>query len=209
MAVVTIPSGVLDYIRSQPFGMKNFDLEFSSELTGGSQARLLAPPRWTCSLVAEEDLAPDVAALWRAFILSLEGKVNQLAVYDLLNTAPRGTMRGTPVLNAGVAVGDRTIAINAGVGEASTTLLKGDWIGLGSGSTRQLFTVTADATANGSGVFSSVSVYPPARFAQTNGTAVTWDKPTCLMRRTTDETSWTASGYFTGNFSLDLQESWE
>lgn len=208
MAVVSIPSDLLDYIRRQSFGKKHFNMEFRSELVGSSQARLLAPPRWTCSLVGEQELLEEASAIWRAFLLSLDGNVNQVEIYDIRNPAPRGTMRGTLTLASGIAVGDTTISVTGGAGQAATTLLKGDWIGVGSGQTRQLFSVKADATANGSGVI-SLSVTPPARFAQTNGSGVAWDKPTCLMRRTSSETAWEAEGYFTSGFAVDLEESWE
>jgi hypothetical protein len=207
MAVISIPSDILSYITRQTLGNRHFNLAFASDLTGASQSRLLAPQRWLGSFVSAEKMEREAAAAWRAFVLSLEGQVNQLAFYDLYNTAPRGTYRGTPTLSGNVAVGDRTIPI-VDATQGTATWKKGDWIGLGqSGSERQLFAVMADAAAVAGAV--SLTVWPPAKFAVASGQAATWDKPTCLMRRTTDESMWDISGELQGGFSLDLRESWE
>lgn len=207
MAVITIPSAVLELIARQSFGDMDFNLEFRGSATGSSQVRLFAPPRWTCALVGGNGLLPEQAAIWKSFLKSLRGRVNQLEVYDILNPIPAGTYRGSPVLTSGIAVGDTSIAL-ADATQAGATWKRGDWVGTGSGSTRNLFMVMADVTANGSGA-ATLTVEPPARDAQTNGSAVVWNKPTCLMRRTTSQNNWDQDGPSTNGFSLDLMESWE
>jgi hypothetical protein len=208
MAVITIPSDVIDYIARQSFGVQSFDLDFASDLTGAAQTRLLAPPRWTCSIVGAPTMGREQAAYWRQFILRVRGRVNQLAVYDMLNTAPRGTMRGTLTVNSNIAVGDTTYSITGGSGQAATTLLKGDLLQINTAATRQLIVVAADATANGSGVISVTSSIA-SRYVVTAETSVVWDKPTCLMRRRSGDASWDVDGDMSGGFSLDLIESWE
>ncbi|WP_156385527.1 hypothetical protein [Ramlibacter sp. Leaf400] len=198
-------------VKEQLPGQKRFDLLFGSAESGAQQARLLGPPRWMFSMVAPDALETAAAALWRKLILSLEGRVNLLAVYDLLNIEPRGTARGTWTCNGGAAAGATSIPIAAGVGQAGTTVLSGDWVGVGQGSTgpaRQLLHVQADVTLNGSGQ-GQLTVTPPLRVALTNGAAMVWDKPTCLCRQTADETRWSSRRGRQSGFSLDLVESWE
>lgn len=205
MAVISLLDPTL--VNRQTWGQKRFDLRFQSGDSGAGQSRILAPSRWTTSIASYSDLQAADSAAWRTMILALNGQINQLAVYNISNPAPRGTMRGTLALNASVVAGATTLAITGGAGQASTTLLAGDFIGVGSGSTRQLVTIAADATANGAGLI-SVTIQQPMRYAQSGGSGVTWDKPTALFRVTGDASSWDA-GVFEGGYSLDLMESWE
>lgn len=206
MAILTIPSGLL--VRTFNFGQARFDLEFSNGDTGVSQTRLGAPPRWTAAIVGPQWLTAAEAAIWRDLILRLQGRVNQLAVYDYDHQAPAGTMRGTLTLASSVAAGATSISVTGGAGQAGTTLLAGDWIGIGSGSTRQLVNVAANATANGSGVI-ALTLSQPSRWAQSSGSGVTWDKPTALFRQRSSSNSWSREGSVRTGFSLDLIESWE
>jgi hypothetical protein len=148
------------------------------------------------------------AAIWRDLILRLQGRINQLALYDLGNPAPRGTMRGTLTLNSAAAAGAVTLAVTGGAGQAATTLLAGDWLGIGSGSQRQVVAVAADATADGAGLI-NVTISQPVRWAQSGGASVVWDKPTALFRQTGDASKWSHERAIRTGYSLDLIESWE
>lgn len=206
MAILTLPAAL--QVRKFDFGQERFDLEFPGGDTGTSQVRVLAPPRWTCALVAPQWLRSTEAAVWRDLILRLQGRINQLAVYDFDHTAPAGTMRGTLTLASAVAAGDVSISVTGGVGQAGTTLLAGDWIGIGSGGTRQLVNVAADATANGSGVI-ALTISQPSRWAQSSGSGVTWDKPTALFCQRSSQNGWSREGNVRNGHSLDLIERWE
>ena len=206
MAIITMTTGLL--ITRQAWGQKRFDMRFQNGDSGAGQSRILAPSRWTTSLSSQAELNQANSAIWRSLILDLQGQINQLAVYDIINAAPQGTMRGTLTLAAQATAGATGLTISGGVGQAGTTLKRGDWIGIGSGSTRQLLSVSADAVADASGV-----IYPyvaqPVRWTQASGSGVTWDKPTALFRTTSDNNSWTAQSINQGGYSLDLIESWE
>ena len=206
MSIITMPAG-LQIVR-QTWGQKRFDVRFSNGDTGAGQSRILAPPRWTTSLASQAELSPVYSAIWRTMILALDGQVNQLEVYDIINAAPQGTLRGTLTLTAQATAGDASISITGGVGQAGKTLIAGDWLGFGSGTTKQLLSVAANVTMDGSGS-GVVSVKPSVRWTQTNGSAVTWDKPTARFRTTSDNNSWTAQSINQGGYSLDLMESWE
>lgn len=206
MSILIIPTGLK--VKRIEWGQRRSDLEFGSGDTGVSQVRVLAPSRWYAAIVCPDYLSAAEAAVWRDLVLRLQGRVNQLAMYDMSNPAPRGTMRGTLTLASAAAQGATTLSITGGAGQAGTTLLAGDWIGIGSGTTRQLVAVAADATADGSGVI-SVTISQPMRLAQLIAAPVTWDKPTALFRQTGTEASWSFERQVRTGHSLDLIESWE
>lgn len=207
MAVITIPSGLK--VMEQGGGQRRFDLTFGGGDAGAQQARLLGPPRWLATLAAPDGLTPAEAAVWRRVILALDGQVNHLAIYDLLQTAPRGTARGTWTANGGAAAGATSIAISAGVGQAGTTILEGDWFGVNqSGTNRQVLSVAADVTLDGSGD-GTLTFKPALRVAVANASSIVWDKPTFLAKQTGQESSWIARRARQSGFVLDLMESWE
>lgn len=196
-------------VKNQVWGVRTFDLGFSNEDTGTSQVQVNGPARLTCALVSEEKIPVMAeAAAWRAAIHALNGRVNKLAVWDFLNPVPLGTARGAWTAGA-TAAGATSLQISMGLDQAGKTLLKGDYIGVNQTGHRQLLHVQADATANGAGVL--VATFSPAlRVPVAAGSAVVWNRPTCLMRRITNEASLgTGEGRTQGGFSLDLMESWE
>lgn len=209
MPVIAFPTSPALRLKRQDFGQRRFDLNFAAGDAGVQQTRILAPPRWMCTLVGDEFNSATEAAAWRVLIMALRGRVNQLEVYDQLNPAPLGTARGTWTANGGAAVGATSIAVSCGVGQAGKTLLKGDWFGVNQSSTnRQLLQLQADVALDGSG--NGTFIFEPAlRVAVANTSSVVWDKPTCLMRQVSGDSRWTNTRPFQGGFSLDLLESWE
>ena len=208
MAVITIPANLST--ASMKWGQRRYDLNFSSGDAGSVQARVLAPPRWTLSFNAADHLTAIQAATWRTMLLDMEGQVNQLAVYDFGNQLPSGSATGgTWTVVTTAALGATSLTINMGPGNALTTLLKGDWLGLNqTTSSRQLVHVQADAASDGSGVI-TVNVKPSLRVAVNAGSTVVYSQPTALFRRVGADTQWSHDGFARGGYSLDLIESWE
>ncbi|KLN57616.1 hypothetical protein [Variovorax paradoxus] len=207
MSIIDLPTSLA--VQRQDFGIRTFDLTFANGDTGSSQVAVLAPPRRTCALVSE-DRIPVLAqaAVWRALMHAMDGQVNVLAVSDLLQPAPRGTARGAWTA-AAAAAGAASLTINMGAAQAGKTLLQGDWIGVNQTSIqRQLLHVQADAVANAAGQI-MVQFKPGLRVAVAAASAVVWDRPTCLMRKTDSQSKWSSSSRTQGGFSLDLMESWE
>ena len=204
MSVITLPEGIL--LNEQTFGVKDYGVTFSNEESGASQVVVHGPSRLTCSIRSNELLDDEQAALWSSLVFALEGQVNYLAVYNVRKPVPRGTLRGVPTLHAAAVAGTSTLEI--ATSQPGSTLLRGDWVGLAqSGTNRQLLHVQADAVANAGGVM-AVTVAPRLRGAHVSGATVVVDKPTCLMRRSSAESQWTASGAVEGGYSLDLIEHW-
>lgn len=210
MAIIAMPAALL--FGSFSIGQKRFDLSEMSESNGAAQDRLLGPPRWRLSISSPSNgLSLANGAEWEAMIIKLRGRVNHLSAWDIVKPAPRGTMRGTLTLSGSHAQGLTVLTITGGGGQASTTLLRGDWLQVGSGTTGQLFKVMDDATANGSGVI-AVNVEPPVRPAAgfAGGTSVTWDKALGHYKLVSEVPMWSyRSGINTQTgFSLELMEQW-
>ena len=205
MTIIAMPAGLL--VTRQQFGLQDYGFTFDGSDSGATQSTILGPMRRTCSLSAGDSAPPEAAVIWRALVHALRGRVNHLAVYDRLNPRPKGTALGTPTASAAVA-GSNILTLNFGAGQAGATLLQGDWIGVNQGgSNRQLLHVQADTSANGSGVM-TVLFEPVLRVAVGAGSAVVLDRPTCLMKQTTEKNNWSASKRVEGGFSLDLMEQW-
>jgi hypothetical protein len=67
--------------------------------------------------------------------------------------------------------------------------------------------LTADATANGSGVI-TVSFEPALRNALSGGAVVTWDRPKALFRRTDSKAGWDYEPGTVKPMSMSLLEDW-
>lgn len=211
MAVITWPA-TLHPGPGTGWGQRRFDLTFASESTGDQQDRLLAPPRWQLSIQQPELLTPQQAGQWQAVLLQLRGRVNHLLAPNFGRLVPQGTMRGTLTLQATAAAGATALSVTGGAGQASTTLLAGDMLQLGTGvGTSQLVMVVADATANGSGVI-TLQVEPPLRQQFLVDTAVAWNRPSAYFKLTGTATRWAFDSgpglpYVSG-LGLDLLEHW-
>lgn len=171
----------------------------------GSQSIEASAPLWSCSMTGIPMIKSEAIA-FEQFLESLAGKRNQVEMYHRAHSYPAGTMRGTLTLSADAADGATSLVITGGAGQAATTLLQGDLLGIGTVLTQQVIRVAANATANGSGVI-TVSLTTALRNAFSSGSAVVWDRPKALFRQTENNTG---IEYTTGRigqpWSLDLIE---
>ena len=157
---------------------------------------------WTARIVwpARSTGSEAYSAAVEGLIHRLRSRVDTLSVWDMRRPAPLGTMRASPVLNGSIAQYASTIGIRNAV--AGATLLAGDKIGISG----QLHVVTQDATANGSGIFTGVTIDPPVRAARTDGSAITWDKPTANFVLAQNEISFQRNLATFDAIAIDLQE---
>jgi hypothetical protein len=173
---------------------------------GGSQSLEGGVPLWEVEMMGPVEFRIDAHAV-ESYIESLDGYRHQVELWNVQHPTPAGTMRGTMALNASAAQGATTLSITAGVGQAAKTLLEGDLIGIGSGTTQQVARIKANATANGAGVI-AVTIGTPLRNAFAAGAAVTWDKPKALFRQKALSDGLEYSGAFGRGWSLSLIEDW-
>ncbi len=236
MSIVTPSATVLATLGAQGFGQQRFDVAETSPETGDTAVNAGAPARWTCTLRSASWLTLDEAAEWEAMLLRLRGGINYLAVYDVLRPAPRGTMRGAPVLRDPVARGDSTAVLTNVVG----TLKTSDWLQFGTGvGTSQLVKLlepvsSAVLTPTSAGWVNNVAgaatwvnnasapatwwlggsvtitFDAPAREAFAAGTAVVWDKPVAYYGMNNSATTWQAgsNGPTLAGYAFDGVEQW-
>lgn len=198
MSIITIPTGLLFGVYQ--VSQQRYDIMEMSETSGAMATRLVAPPRWRLSIASPNPgLTPEQASLWKTLLLQLRGGINYLSAYDIVQQAPRGTMRGTLTLTATVAAGGTQISFSGGVGQAGKTILKGDWLQIGTGVGSHYCMATSDATANGSGVITNLQIEPPTRISYASGTSVTWDKPLAHYKMTSGSNVWS---YVAGTVDL-------
>lgn len=172
MSLVTLPT--LFRARTCLLELSTAQRVSSSPISGVEQAVDLLGERWLMEVSLP--LARRADAQWReAFVNSMRGQTNWVALYHFERAAPRGTMRGSPTLVGSHSQGAASLSITAGT--ANSTLLAGDLLGVNG----LLLMVAADVTLNGSGA-GTVQLCNRLRAAQSNGAAVAWDKPTALFR---------------------------
>lgn len=200
MSIIQFPVNL--YSASQSWGQQRNDIEFRSMF--GAQAQEASGPLWVASITASDD--PTQAGAWQAMLMQLRGRTNQLALWNKGREQPLGTMRGAMTIGT-TAQGATSLVITA-AGQASKTLLAGDYLGVGSGLTQQVVMVCADATSNGSGVI-TVTTEPALRNAFASSSSVTWYRPCALFRRKDSTAQWDYEpGGIVKGMSLDLLEDW-
>ena len=137
-----------------------------------------ALPGWRAALVrADARLARGdrAGAAIEAFIAAMRGQTNVVALYHFARSVPRGTARGTILLNGAVSQGASSIVVD-GISPSPGTILAGDVLGVGG----QLLMAAADATASGGGA--TITLVNRVRTALSDNAAVTWNAPTALFR---------------------------
>jgi len=198
MSTIVFPtfSRLLPYTQWE-FGQIPMTFTHASPLSGAIQTVEMPGSRWAHSLRLE-GLSVDERHLMNTFFAQLRGRANRYTLHDVINPTPRGTMRGTLTVSGSITAGAVTCSVTGGAGQAGTTLLKGDKLSING----ELKLITADATANGSGVI-ALTVEPPFRAAASGGAAVTWNKPTAKFIRTEDPWRMAHSAPRYGDVTLD------
>ncbi len=206
MAIITLPTGIIFGVFEP--GQQRYDLVSASEATGKTRDRIVAPPRWTFRIGPPGVSTYEHLAMWRGMLASLQGSVNHLAIWNPAEPAPRGTMRGAPVVSGTLAKGATTITL-AVSGQSGTTVKTGDAFQIGTGLSSQFIYATQDATVVGSSV--TFNFQAPARVQFAGGTAVAWDKPVahCKMRTAAPSWMYTPGAFSGGGAVADFIEDWE
>lgn len=136
-----------------------------------------------------------------AFLERLNGREHRISFIDPANPSPQGTiaLTGVTVSTSAAQFAQSLVLANCGAG---ATLLRGDWIKVGT----QSLKVVADATADGSGVM-TVTVRNMLRAAVSAGAAVTTNNVSSLF--VLADPNWSAAfnpGNIADPFTIDLIE---
>lgn len=171
MSLIALPSGFCPNAFS--LRLHTTQRMFTPPFGGSEQVIDLLNDRWLLSLSLPNRTFAQAAAV-EAFIAALRGMTNTVALYHWVRKVPRGTMRGTPIVNPAAAGTD---VIMIGVDTAGETLLAGDLIGIGG----MLLMVAEDTVENGLGGL-PVKLVNKLRRDLAFGEPVVWDRPSAIFR---------------------------
>lgn len=147
-----------------------FDVQMNVARSGSVETYGMPGSRFVCTVGLANDKETRYRPRMEALIVSLRGGARLLSMHHLGRPVPRGTLRGTPTLDSGIAAGANTIPL----ANCNGTLEAGDFIGLPG----QVVMVESPVSPTGGKMTATVS--PAVRAAHNSGTAVTWDKPPIL-----------------------------
>ena len=131
--------------------------------------------RWEAS-VNIPSVRRDKAAAWKAMLTALKGQVGTFLLGDPDYDSPQGTVSSC-VLSGSAGAATATVVMTG-------SLLAGDYIQLGSGSSSKLHQVLVDQTGDG-----SLEIWPDLRSDYTDETAVT-SSPKGVFRLSQNISSW-------------------
>jgi hypothetical protein len=169
-----------------------------SPFDGSVQTQGLPGAKWVTTITYANLMASDAAKM-AAFLAALGGRAGRITVGNFGQPRPRGTWSGAPLVAGAPAAGATSITTDGWT--PSSQLLAGDFFGLGS----RLYQVSADATADGSGIM-TVTFAPGLRAAVLDNSAVTLVNPTTTMMLVDDSQGWQYAPGGARTFVVDLVE---
>lgn len=205
MASIDWPSALVP--AEIEFGIR-FNTQVSvSDLSGYVQTLELPGARWSMSLrMAELDRAGE-AALLESFIARLRGQAVRAVMPVFGRSSPRGTWAGAPAVNNEVGSPELVqtgTSLEVSGFSASATFKEGDYFNIGTDG--ELKMVTADGTANGSGL-ATISFQPAIRTSPAHGTLLVFNSPVVpLMILTDPHPRWRLRPGDSHDFALDFIE---
>lgn len=147
--------------------------------------------KWEAS-VTIPSVRRDKAAAWKAMLTALKGQVGTFLLGDPDYDSPQGTVSSC-VLSG--SAGDETATV-----VMTGSLLAGDYIQLGSGSSSKLHQVLVDQTGDG-----SLEIWPDLRSDYTSEVAVT-DSPKGVFRLNQNLSSWSINNASSYGISFEAVE---
>ena len=115
--------------------------------------------RWEAS-VSIPSVLRDLAEPWVAFLTALKGQTGTFLLGDPLSATPRGTVSSCTLTGT---AGDESVAVTM-----TGSLLAGDYIQLGSGTTARLHKVLVDQSGSG-----TLEIWPALRSTYSSATVTT------------------------------------
>lgn len=194
MAILTFPSLVPD---NQTFGIQTTTFVNVTSVGSFTQTIEIPGARWKGSMTFSDLTIADSITL-KTFLLKLRGPAGRFYFNDLSQTAPQGAVTGTKTIQAGSD--QRDIILNN-----TTNMTIGDYIQLGTGTTRELKMIV-----DKSGATLTVEPMIRAPIADLIGTNVTYSNPLGIFMLTSDDqSSWDIRGKsYLSTVSLDFIEAY-
>lgn len=157
-----------------------------SPFTFAGQAHEYAGKMWTADITLPAMKRSD-AEQWVAWLISLKGKLGTFYLGDPLATTPLGSARNSDglLVDGAVSSGD-TIDIDGAPTSQTDYLKAGDYLQIGTGTSRQLFKVLADVDTDGTGS-ATVDVWPNVRTTIADNASVTVESTQGIFRLVSNE----------------------
>lgn len=161
----------------------------SSIYTLSSQAHAWPGQAWAIN-VTLPPMGRVKAEYWISWRLALNGREGTFLLGDPDGRTPRGTVAASGIAIDGAHTArSRTLALKGMV--AGSTILAGDYLQLGSGSSARLHKVLMDVTANGSGKV-TIDIWPRLRTAYSDSAVVITVNTGGLFRMSSNTMPWTS-----------------
>jgi len=127
------------------------------------------------------------AEQWVAWLISLKGQLGTFYLGDPLATTPLGSARNSDgiLVDGAVSSGD-TIDIDGAPTSQTDYLKAGDYLQIGTGTSRQLFKVLADVDTDGTGS-ATVDVWPNVRTTIADNASVIVESTQGIFRLASNE----------------------
>lgn len=171
-------------IRSISIRARNVVAATASPFTGQQNLVRHQGAWWEAEVSLPPMDRPD-AEEWIGFLMSLKGRYGTFLLGDPAATSPRGTWAGTPLVQGAGQTGD-SLTIDGF--SAGATAKRGDYFGIGSGSTARLYKVLTDATAAAGAM--TLDIWPRLRESPADNAVVTTSSATGLFRLASNDTEW-------------------
>ena len=157
-----------------------------SPFTFSTQVHAYSGQSWQAD-VTLPSIRRDLAEEWVAWLISLKGQFGTFYLGDPNAVTPRGSARDTDtILVNGATSSGNTLAIDSAPASRTGYLKAGDYMQVGTGTSRQLFKVLADVNTNGSGQ-ATVDIWPDVRTTIANNAAVTVENTKGIFRLASNE----------------------
>jgi len=148
--------------------------------------------KWEAS-VSIPSVHRDKAAQWKALLVGLKGQTGTFLLGDPDYATPQGTVSSCTLTGS---AGDETVTV-----VMTGTLLAGDYIQLGSGSSAKLHQVLLDQDGDG-----SLEIWPSLR-SDYAGETVIFNAPKGVFRLATNVSSWSINNASTYGISFEAVEA--
>ena len=147
--------------------------------------------KWEAS-VTIPSVRKDKAAQWKSMLVALKGQTGTFLLGDPDYATPQGTVSSCTLTGT---AGDETVTV-----VMTGSLLAGDYIQLGTGSSSKLHQVLQDQSGDG-----TLEIWPPLRSTYSAKT-VTFNSPKGLFRLANNVTSWSINNASSYGISFEAVE---
>ena len=163
-----------------------------SPFTFAGQAHEYAGKMWQADVTLPPMARAD-AERWVAWLMSLKGQLGTFYLSDPLASTPLGSARNsdTVTINGSTTSGN-TLDIQSAPLSTTDFLKAGDYMQIGSGTSRQLFKVLQDVDTDASGT-ATIDVWPNVRTSIADNSPITFESAKGVFRLASNETSWSVN----------------